>query len=90
MYPDQFPAGLGYPSQRRDSLRARDGLPLLTCRPGAHTGRCERARARVVFGVRRHDRAWGLDDMSSSPKAASCRRTPNWDAAPPGWFFYFD
>jgi len=28
------------------------------------------------FGVRGHDRALELDDMSSSPKAATCRRTP--------------
>ena len=29
-----------------------------------------------AVGVRGHDRALELDDMSSSPKAATCRRTP--------------
>jgi len=33
-------------------------------------------RVSCLFGVRGHDRAFGRDNMSSRPKAATCRRTP--------------
>ena len=35
-----------------------------------------RGRSPQFLGLRGHDRALGLDDISSSPKAATCRRTP--------------
>jgi acyl-[acyl-carrier-protein]-phospholipid O-acyltransferase/long-chain-fatty-acid--[acyl-carrier-protein] ligase len=41
------------------------------------------------FGVRGHDRALELGDMSPSSKAATCRRSPN-DVAPRVWYITGD
>ena len=60
-----------------DQSLAEAQAKVLALQPAVKLFKVEEFSAMSQFGVRGHDRALELADMSASQKAATCRRTPN-------------